>query len=163
MQTVFLLLFLPGLLKAEIGSLPFKTASNPKKVSVEVARTKNSSDRAKGLSGIKKLRKNQGMLFEYEKSDYLAIWALETWVDLDVAFLDAEKRIIAIDLLPATPELWNKEDPDFGALRQKARYSPLPSLYVLEMEGGWFKENDIHVGDRLSWGQESPLRVIIKL
>jgi len=53
---------------------------------LEVA--KNQEQRTKGLMYRKKLRSNQGMIFYFEKPDYLNFWMKNTYIPLQILFIN---------------------------------------------------------------------------
>lgn len=91
---------------------------------------------SKGLSYRKNLCSNCGMLFVYRHPMKLSFWMKDTYVPLDIAFLDKNMKIkeITYNLEPLSTEI----------TRSSNRVS-----YALEMPAGYFEDNIISVGDRL--------------
>jgi uncharacterized membrane protein (UPF0127 family) len=100
---------------------------------VEVAST--SEDQARGLMFRESLPWGQGMLFVYEKPQYLGFWMKNTTIPLDIAFISADGRIA--EILALSP------------LSEKTCRSRTPALYALEVNRGWFRKNGIKVGDKI--------------
>ncbi|MCX5833389.1 MAG: DUF192 domain-containing protein [Deltaproteobacteria bacterium] len=100
---------------------------------VEVASTPEAQTR--GLMFRESLPWDRGMLFVYEKPQYLAFWMKNTTIPLDIAFISADGRIAQIrSLIP---------------LSEKTRSSRAPALYALEVNRGWFRKKGIKVGDKI--------------
>ena len=101
-----------------------------KKIYVEIADTPLS--REYGLMNRKKLSENQGMLFKFPYSAHLSFWMKETYIPLDIAFINDDGRVIQIEEgVPLSTRAISA--------RQKCRYA-------LEVNKGWFKDNGLGVG-----------------
>lgn len=88
--------------------------------------------RAQGLMFREKLCGDCGMLFKYPKQKVASMWMKNTLIPLDVAFIKADGTIV--DILAMQPQ-------DLTSIRSSENV-----LYALEMNQGWFAENDIDVG-----------------
>jgi uncharacterized membrane protein (UPF0127 family) len=99
-------------------------------VQAEVART--PEERERGLMYRESLAKGTGMLFVFPEAQYRSFWMKDTFIPLDIAFLDADLRIV--DILPMEPR-----DTDPTA-------SSRPAMFALEVPRGWFAEEGIAVG-----------------
>lgn len=100
-------------------------------VNVELAQTHEEQDR--GLMYREYLPQNQGMLFVYPYEQPLSFWMRNTFIPLDIAFIDKNGMIVSIQSMEA--------------LNEEKRYvSPIPAQYALEMIQGWFKRNGVTVG-----------------
>ena len=102
-------------------------------ISTEVAAT--PATRAQGLMYRKQLAKNQGMLFIFPEPDYYGMWMLNTYIPLNVAFLDKQGVILNIaDMAPLTKE---------------SHSAIAPAKFALEMNLGWFKAHNVKAGDQV--------------
>lgn len=101
-----------------------------KKLYIELADTPLKRER--GLMNRKHLPKNQGMLFKFHHPTFASFWMKNTYIPLDIAFLDDQGRVLQIE--PMSP------------LNTKAIYSNYSCRYALEVNKGWFTENGIAVG-----------------
>jgi len=106
---------------------------NNQKIIVEVADTE--SKRSKGLMFRKKLDKDTGMLFVFDKSEIVHFWMKNTFIPLSIAFIDTNYRIVHID--------------DMEPLTLTLHSSIFPVKYALEVKKGWFDEHNIKIGDRV--------------
>ncbi len=103
------------------------------KIKAEVARSEEA--RTTGLKYRSSLPEDQGMLFVFEEEGIHPFWMEDTKIPLDIAFIDKEKKIIDIQRMePFSPQL---------------HYPPLPFLYALEVNQGFFQRNGIGIGDTL--------------
>jgi uncharacterized protein len=130
-RILFILVFLwPGLVYAQnLQKIPlyFKNVE----IRVEVAKTQK--ERNTGLMGRRHLGQDEGMLFIFEKEDYIGFWMKNTLIPLSIAFIDKECRIV--NIAEMEPLTLDSHDP------------PKPILYALEMNKGWFSSHGIKAGD----------------
>lgn len=110
-----------------------------KKVVVEIADTPTKT--SYGLMHRRVLSDNEGMLFVFSVEEPLSFWMKNTFVDLTIAFFDKEKSIINFHDMKATKSELQTQFETYKSLR--------PAQYALEMRLGWFKRNNIKVGDKL--------------
>lgn len=129
---IAILLFL--LLCECIGKKYAKIIINGKVLRVEIADTPKK--REKGLMHRKKLSENEGMLFVFEESKILHFWMKNTSIPLSIAFINEDFEIIQIeDMYPY--DLVN------------IHTSKAEAKYALEVNQGWFKQNNIKVGNKI--------------
>lgn len=99
-------------------------------VRVEVAATLD--ERQRGLMFRQDLAEDAGMLFLFAREVQTGFWMRNTYVPLDIAYIDADQRVIEIqhgkplDETPLTPE---------------KKY-----LFVLEVNAGWFERHGMGTG-----------------
>jgi hypothetical protein len=101
-------------------------------VRAEVARTPD--ERARGLMYREDLPAGTGMLFVFPENDIRSFWMQNTYLALDIAFLDPSFRVVDIQQM-------EPESEDFHRSRA-------PAMYALEVPQGWFAEQGILVGDQ---------------
>jgi uncharacterized protein len=104
------------------------------RVTVEVART--DAERARGLMNRAELAPDAGMLFLFSETDEHAFWMKNTFIPLDMIFIDEGGRVAGL-VERATP----------GSLA--LRSIGAPSRYVLEVNGGWAEARAVRPGDRV--------------
>ena len=88
-----------------------------------------------GLMFRESLDMDSGMLFVFDRVAQQSFHMSHTTIPLDIAFIDEEGCIESIKEL--TP------------LRREPVYSNAPVLYALEVNRGWFAENEVKVGDQI--------------
>lgn len=108
----------------------FGTETDADTVIAEVART--AGERSQGLMFREELAENAGMLFVFQDVTARAFWMVDTYIPLDIAYMDPSFRII--DIQPMEPES--------EALVESAG----PAQYALEVNRGWFEEHGVTVG-----------------
>jgi uncharacterized protein len=105
-----------------------------KKLFVEFADT--NTKREYGLMNRKSLNHNGGMLFKFHFPTKLSFWMRDTYIPLDIAFIDDSGKILQIEeMIP---------------LSTKPIRSSNSCRYALEVNKGWFNNNGIKVGDIVS-------------
>jgi uncharacterized protein len=111
---------------------------------VELATT--SSARARGLMGRQQLPDSSGMLFVFARDGQLGFWMKDTPIDLSIAFLDADRRIVNIEQMDRFDD-------------RTTHYSAGPARYALEVNRGWFAARGISAGDRVEFTLPTGLRI----
>ncbi len=102
-----------------------------KTLEVEVA--SDNASRQLGLMNRKELPKNHGMLFLYSAPSRQGFWMKSTFIDLSIAFLSDDGKILEIRDMKAHDETRTQSN---NFVR-----------YALEVNRGWFQEHGIVVGD----------------
>jgi len=123
------------LLLACSSKLPTATIQvGDQRVKVEIAAT--YEHRALGLKHRDTLARNTGMLFVYSDNKPRSFWMKSVKLPLSIAFADRQGTIVRItDMAPM--------DTDKTA-------SLYPAMYALEMNKGWFNENNVKKGDTIT-------------
>jgi uncharacterized membrane protein (UPF0127 family) len=98
---------------------------------VEVMDT--SAERSKGLQFREELPDGTGMLFVFENEGYQSFWMKDTYIPLDIAFLDVNFRIVDIQQMEPQTEEYH--------------VSTSPAMFAVEVRQGWLTEKNITVGD----------------
>ena len=88
-----------------------------------------------GLMFRESLDMDSGMLFIFDRVAQQSFHMSHTTIPLDIAFIDEEGCIESIK--------------ELKPLRREPVYSNAPVLYALEVNRGWFAENEVKVGDQI--------------
>lgn len=91
--------------------------------------------RENGLMDRKSMGKNNGMLFKFPYARRLSFWMKNTYIPLDIAYVDDNGKILQIEQM--------------SPLNTRAIVSNHECRYALEVNKGWFKDNGIKVGNYL--------------
>ena len=113
---------------------------NGHKLTAEVAHTDPA--RAQGLMHRRMLPENRGMLFVFPATAQHAMWMMNTYIPLSVAFIDERGVIINIeDMKPHT---------------QDAHPAAKPAKYALEVNQGWFEKRGMKPGAKIEGMEQAP-------
>lgn len=101
---------------------------------VEIART--DGERSQGLMFRRFLPANAGMLFDFEQTRSIAMWMKNTFIPLDMLFIDEAGEVVYIAERTVPKSLATIS-------------APQPVRYVLELNGGTADRLGLSVGDRV--------------
>ena len=106
-------------------------------IKVEIA--DQPEERTLGLMNREILEPNHGMLFIFEGEDYWSFWMRNTLIPLDLMFISDQYTIVDIkeDFQPC-----KVNNCETYTSREKAKY-------VLEVNSGFVKENNVKIGDKI--------------
>lgn len=107
---------------------------NNNKLNVEYAQT--FEQRARGLMYRKAMCEDCGMLFRFDEPKRASMWMKNTFIPLDVAFID--RNGVITDIKPLQPH-------DLTSVAASKQV-----LFALEMNQGWFADNNIKVGHKIT-------------
>ncbi|MGB2579836.1 hypothetical protein AAIR98_001755 [Elusimicrobium simillimum] len=122
--------------------LPVTTVTLPDgiKIKAEVASTPEATER--GLMYRESLDKDRGMLFVFEEEDYHIFWMKNTFIDLDMVFMNKDKVVQCVYInVPASTAFTRAEDVALADCDD--------TMYVLEVAAG--VAADIYYGQRLEF------------
>lgn len=117
------------------SSLTIETATGTHPFTVELADT--SARRVQGLQYRQTLAADAGMLFDYEETRPVAMWMKNTYLPLDMLFIDAQGRVTRVT--ENTVPLSLTPLPSGGSVRA-----------VLELNAGTARRLGIRAGARVS-------------
>jgi uncharacterized membrane protein (UPF0127 family) len=121
------------------GELFFQPASGGKAIAkIDIERAETEVERAQGLMFRKSMDEDKGMLFLFERSEPQSFYMRNTYIPLDIMFVDENNVITTIH--ENTKTLNDNSLPSNG-----------PAKYVVEVNGGYAKRHGIKVGDKISW------------
>jgi len=120
------------------GELLFisKNRDTIKQIDIEIA--DNELKRKQGLMWRSKMVDNNGMLFIFEKEEPLSFWMKNTYISLDILYLNESLEIVSIkkNTIPSSEE---------------SIPSDLPSKYVVEVVSDFCYLNKIEIGDKVEF------------
>ena len=120
--------------EAALEPLEIVTFSGTHRFSVEVMRT--DEQRARGLMYRRFMPEDRGMLFDFKREEPVAMWMKNTYLSLDMVFIDKSGRVV--NVAENTEPLSERIIPSSG-----------PVLAVLEVNAGTARRIGLKVGDRL--------------
>ena len=112
--------------------------SNQEEFEFDVELANDEYKRERGLMYRYKLEANQGMLFIFDFTEIRSFWMKNTYISLDMIFIDESFCIVDIHQ-NAFP------------LSEESIVSKEPAKYVFEIRGGTTKMMNINIGDRVVW------------
>ena len=95
-------------------------------------------ERETGLMYRTNMKKNQGMLFIFDEESVLTFYMKNTYISLDLIFINGKREIISI--------YKNAKPNDLSTISSK-----LPSKYVLEVIQGVSDNLNLKIGDRINY------------
>ncbi|MEI6738168.1 MAG: DUF192 domain-containing protein [Pseudomonadota bacterium] len=98
--------------------------------------------RQMGMMFRTKMGKNDGMLFVFPQLGYHAMWMRNTLINLSVAYMDEQGKILSIH--------------EMEAFNETPHQAAGPARYALEMNAMWFLQHKVKVGDRISGLDKAP-------
>jgi len=96
------------------------------------------AEQAYGLMYRTELPRDQGMLFVFAKEDIFSFWMKNTYIPLDMVWLDANKTVVHI----------SKNAQPCGKLHCPSIKPEHPAKYVFEINAGVADDIDLQVGDQ---------------
>jgi uncharacterized membrane protein (UPF0127 family) len=125
----------PSARSAEQQTLEIASKAGVHVFSVDLAVT--DAERERGLMFRRSLPESYGMLFDFKQDQPVNMWMHNTYVSLDMIFIEADGRIHRI--AENTPTLSDKIIPSEGPVRA-----------VLEVAAGTARRYGIQAGDRVA-------------
>jgi len=119
---------------------------NNTKLNVKIART--PGEHFLGLMNVGSMPRDAGMLFEYPDKQTLSFWMKNTHIPLSIAFINEIGIITQIEYLEP--------------LDQDVVKSEQLSKWALEVNRGWFENNNIEIGDKIDFNSKQVNVKIIK-
>jgi uncharacterized membrane protein (UPF0127 family) len=141
-----------------VPSPTYNVKIKDKLFNLEIADT--TEERTLGLMNRKYLREDGGMLFIFEKTGWYPFWMKNTYIPLDIIWLNENKEVVHIKE-EAQPCASTSDDltinpltRTFNKVKQNIPFvcdTILPvgmSKYVIELKSGKVKEIDLKIGDK---------------
>lgn len=112
-----------------------KNVVHPNMVKLKMIKLSTPQEHAVGLMHVTKLPENEGRLFVYNENQPMAFWMKNCHIPLDLAYID-ENGIL-------------RELHELKPMDETRVSSKQPYRYAIETNKGWFKRNNIDIGDRV--------------
>ncbi|MBI5913741.1 MAG: DUF192 domain-containing protein [Bacteroidetes bacterium] len=121
------------------GELSFVSGATGQPVTkIDIEKADNETDRQFGLMFRRSMPESQGMLFLFETSGRQSFWMHNTYIPLDIIFVD-ENNVINTIHKNAKP------------LNDTSLPSKGNAKYVVEVVGGFSDKYGLKEGDKISW------------
>lgn len=120
------------------ANLQITGVSGQPKASFKVEIAQTAEQQMQGLKYRDSLAADQGMLFIFARTDYHSFWMQDTYLPLDMIFIDKDGRIVHIEenTIPFD------ENPIFPER---------PCQYVLELPAGTAEKQNLKLMDTVKW------------
>jgi hypothetical protein len=122
------------------GELTFTDSIGTVKTKLDIEIANSDFDRQLGLMFRRHMDNNNGMLFIFPSEEMQAFWMRNTFIPLDMLFVNAAKKIVTIHRNTQT-------------LSDQSYPSATPSMYVIEVNAGYCSTHNINDGDRINFIQ----------
>jgi uncharacterized membrane protein (UPF0127 family) len=120
------------------GKLEIHSSSGALKATFDIEIAEREAELMQGLKYREKMEAGQGMLFIFEQVDYHSFWMQDTYLSLDMIFIDHNNTVVSI-AKNTTPY---SEEPIFP---------DMPNKYVLEVLAGTTDRLNIKESDIVTW------------
>jgi uncharacterized protein len=120
------------------GELTFTDSLNNSKVKIDIQIANSDFDRELGLMFRKQMDENKGMLFIFPVEERQSFWMRNTFIPLDMIFVNSSKKIVTIHRNTQT-------------LSDQSYPSTAPAQFVLEVNGGYCSRHNINEGDKINF------------
>lgn len=106
--------------------------------SIEIEVADNDQLRARGLMYRSSLPEDAGMLFIQDSEEMQSFWMKNTYIPLDILFVNSRKEIVTIQA-NTTP------------LKEWSYASSEPARYVVEVNAGFSNRHNLNKGDKIAF------------
>lgn len=130
--------------EGELSFLRQATAETIAQIDIEIADT--PAERTQGLMYRRSLPADAGMLFIFDSAQPLTFWMKDTFISLDMVFVNDSKEIVSI--ARSTIPLSEALIPSGG-----------DAMYVVEVNAGFCDTHGIREGDSIDFARTSAARV----
>jgi len=120
------------------GELTFYSENNEQLVRIDIEIADNEYERQLGVMKRKTMKEKEGMLFIFPDETMRSFWMRNTFISLDMIFVNANKEIVTIHKNTRT-------------VSDQSYPSSAPAIYVVEVVSGFTDKFNIKEGDKISW------------
>lgn len=131
---------LPKATTSERASVTVSAAGTQAKLTVEIAATEKQ--RQQGLMLRQSMADNAGMLFLFPNDTTVGFWMRNTYLPLDIAYIDAAGKVL---------EIHQAQPLDETSITPKGPYR-----YTLEVNQGWFERHGFGPGANVTLPGDLP-------
>ncbi len=120
------------------GELTFNSAEGEYISQIEIEIAEDDASRMEGLMFRIDMIETQGMLFIFPNEEIQSFWMENTFISLDILFVNADGKIVTI----------HKNTEPFS---RKSLASDEPAKYVVEVLAGYVDRHKVKEGDKIIW------------
>ncbi len=122
--------------EGELSFIKYGTQSVVETIDLEIA--DNLYERTRGLMDRYTMKNNQGMLFIMDREEPQSFWMKDTFISLDIIFLDKDFKIVSI-------AKYTQPQSTLPIISEKN------AKYIVEVVAGYTDKHNIVVGDSISY------------
>lgn len=108
-----------------------------KEITINVINLKSNLEKKKGLMFVKKMDFNTGALFNYDNSGIHCVWMKNTYIPLELIYLNEKFEIVELIKNMKPFDLENK-------------CNIKPAKYFIEVNKGFIKSKNLKIGDKIN-------------
>ena len=120
------------------GELTFTDSLGILKAKIDLEIADNDYERQLGLMNRKEMKESEGMLFIFPMQGNQSFWMRNTFISLDMLFINEQKQIVTIHK-------------NTKILSDQSYPASQPAIYVVEVLAGFTDKHNIKVGDKIDW------------
>jgi len=120
------------------GELTITDSLGNSKIKIDLEIADTEYERQLGLMNRDTMEETQGMLFKFPEERFQSFWMRNTLIPLDIIFINKDKEIVTIHK-------------NTKVLSTQSYPSSAPSIYVLEVNGGFTDRHNIQEGNKIFW------------
>lgn len=128
--------------KSSYTTVELVSPDGRQRIEFNVEEASTNATRSKGLMFRKELAAKNGMIFVYPEDRVLTFWMKNTYIPLDIVFVNSKFDVIGV-LQNLTP--LDTAPKDIG----------LPSKYAIEINAGLVSEFGIQAGWKMVWNRQN--------
>lgn len=108
-----------------------------KEITINVINLKSNLEKKKGLMFVKRMDFNTGALFNYDNSGIHCVWMKNTYIPLELIYLNEKFEIVELIKNMKPFDLENK-------------CNTKPAKYFIEVNKGFIKSKNLKIGDKIN-------------
>lgn len=120
------------------GNLTIFKVNTNQTINLDIEVAENETERMRGLMDRFSMPENAGMLFIFERDEPRSFWMKNTYISLDIIYINSNKEIVSIQKY-TQPRTVSSIPSEF------------PAQYVLEVNAGFSDKFGIKPGDKISF------------
>ena len=118
------------------GAISIKSLKTSSVINLDIEVADDEAERMTGLMYRLSLPEMAGMFFIFEDEEPRSFWMKNTYISLDIIYINAEKKIVSI-------QKYTQPKTTFSIPSEK------PAKYVLEVNAGFSDKYNINPGDQI--------------
>jgi uncharacterized membrane protein (UPF0127 family) len=120
------------------GNLSIIASQHPSPIKIDIEIVDNEEERMRGLMDRHDLPEKAGMLFIFPDEEPRSFWMKNTFISLDIIYINANKEIVSI-------QKYTQPKSTYSLPSEK------PAKYVLEVNAGFTDKYEINPGDKIEF------------